>query len=167
MVLCGKSQQADEIRQLGNHGVVDGEYHSVRGAVGGNSRLDAVHAAILGIQLDGLSQRICRRRAIYLRYKDELGPVVVEHDEGSPISVLCVRHQERDALRAHLANRGIASGCYYPKTLADQPALVDARVVGDLPNARSFCAEALALPCHAGLDDAEIDQVLRAMRDFL
>ena len=32
------------------------------------------------------------------------------------------------------------------------------------PQAEAFCADALALPCHAGLSDAQIDRVIDAAR---
>ena len=166
MVATDDPELARLIRALGNHGVMDGKYHEVRGHVGGNSRLDAIHAATLLAHLPQFSARMSRRQEIYRRYRAELGPIVLEHDSGSSVSILCVRHPRREAIREHLHQRGISTGCYYPAPLSQHPAMAGARRVGGLPESEAYCAEAFAIPCHAGLTDEQVEQILTALRDF-
>ena len=166
MVLCRERVMEERVRMLGSHGVRDGLHHRVEGSVGGNSRLDAIHAAVIGAQLEGLDRRLERRREIYRRTRTVLGDAVSVHQEGSPVSILCVRHPRRDALITHLRDHGVAAGIYYSRPLSKQPALASCRTLGTLPNAEAFCAEALALPCHAGITDQQLDHVLDCVRSF-
>jgi dTDP-4-amino-4,6-dideoxygalactose transaminase len=164
LVLCREPELAERVHLLGNHGNQSGLHHQVQGSVGGNSRLDAIHAAALLAQLPGLASRTTRRREIYQHYRSSLGEQVIEHEPGSSVSILCLRHPERDALRKHLERSGVATGCYYPMPLTRQPALEHARVIGPMTHAESFCREALALPCHAALSDSDIDRVIAAVK---
>jgi dTDP-4-amino-4,6-dideoxygalactose transaminase len=166
MVLCRESIIEERVRMLGSHGVREGLHHRVEGSVGGNSRLDAIHAAVIDAQLEGLDQRLQRRREIYHRARAALGDAVSEHQEGSPISILCVRHPRRAALIAHLRSHGVAAGIYYSMPLSRQPALASCRTMGSLPNAEAFCAEALALPCHIGITDEQLDHILDCVGSF-
>ena len=131
---------------------------------GGNSRLD-IHAATLLAHLPQLASRMARRQDIYRRFRNELGTAVLEHDADSPVSILCVRHPRRDAIREHLNHRGIATGCYYPVPLHQHPAINGARLVGDLSEAVAFCSEAFAIPVPRGLTDDQVGQILDAMRE--
>ena len=166
MVLCRERAMEERVRMLGSHGLKEGLHHRVEGSVGGNSRLDAIHAAVIGAQLDGLDLRLGRRREIYRRSREVLGDVVCEHEAGSPVSILCLRHPRRDALIDHLRDHGIAAGVYYRHPLSRQPALSGCRIHGSLEQAESFCEEALALPCHAGISDESLEHVLRCVRSF-
>ncbi len=154
---------AARIRMLGNHGMTSPNLHvEVGGHIGANSRLDAVTAATVLGSLSNLPQRMARRRAIAERYDQILGSGrFVPHDPGSPVSVYCALHPERDALAAALAERGIATGCYYPRPLSAQPCLPRTLT----PNADRFCAQALALPCNADLSEAQVEAVVAALGD--
>jgi dTDP-4-amino-4,6-dideoxygalactose transaminase len=166
MVVCDEPGLAARVRALGSHGASEGQYKRVEGAVGRNSRLDSLHAAVLLAQLAGLEARLMRRRQILGLYREALGESVLAHPAGSPVSIVCMRHPQRDRLLAHLREQGIAAGCYYPRPLSEEPALAEARVAGPLPNSEAFCAEALALPCHGGMLDQDVSKVVDAVRSL-
>jgi aminotransferase EvaB len=68
-----------------------------------------------------------------------------------------VRTPRRDALLAYLAEFGIRCGVLYPVPAHRQPAYAQPDVT--LPITERACAEVLCLPCHPGLDTADVDRV--------
>ncbi len=166
MVFATDAELAARVRALGNHGMTTPHlHHAVHGLTGRNSRLDAVQAAVLLAQLPHLEGRVARRRAHAARYDAQLPPDVrpLPREDGHPVHHYVVRVARREALRAHLAERGIETAVYYPRSLAAQPAL--AAWSSPTPNADAFCAEALALPVHEGLGADDIDRVCDALSD--
>ena len=79
-----------------------------------------------------------------------------------------VRVARRDAFRAHLAARGIATAVHYPMPLHLQPAFrhwASARAVFRWPNG---CArEVVSLPMHPFLERAEVQYIADAAAEFL
>jgi dTDP-4-amino-4,6-dideoxygalactose transaminase len=136
----------------------------VRGAVGANSRMDAVQAAVLLAHLDDLPARVATRRAHAARYDAALPAWVrrLPRHPSHPVHQYVVRVPRRDAVRARLAAAGVESGLFYPRSLAAQPAL-SGWPHAPTPNADAFCAEALALPVHESLDEADVDAVIDAV----
>lgn len=158
---------ADKVRRLGSHGMPRFYVHEeIAGHVGGNSRLDAVQAAVLLGHLDDLPARIARRRAIAARYDQLLGDLPLPRDPGSPVSVYCIRHPRRDALQQLLREAGIGTAVYYPLPMNAQPLLGGdmAAAARTTPNAVAFCREALALPCHAAMSDEDVERVAGTLR---
>jgi dTDP-4-amino-4,6-dideoxygalactose transaminase len=77
------------------------------------------------------------------------------------------RSPRRDALRAHLAERGVESEVYYPEPLHLQPcfASLGARA-GDFPRAEAAAREVLAIPVHPELRDEQRQHVAACVRAF-
>ncbi len=162
-VLTDDAALAARVRALGHHGhQPDGRFARVGGAPARNCRLDAVQAAFLGVALADLDRRVARRRAIAAAYDAALPVDRVLRDAGSPVSVYCVRHPNRDAFAARLRAAGVETRVYYPRPLGDEPALalVPRRPT---PRADAFCREALALPVHAALSDDDVQRVIDAV----
>ena len=164
-VLGDDAELVDRARRLANHGAEDGGFHEVDGLVGRNSRLDAVQAALLLAHAPRVAPRVARRRAIAARYDAELPPAVrpLPRDPGSPVAQYVVRVADRDRVHRALSERGIETRAYYRRPLHHEPAL--SRAEADTPVAAALCRELLALPCHAGLTDADVAQVLRALQE--
>ena len=164
MVLCDDPQLAGRVRELGFHGQRAAYHHHLTaGAMGGNSRLDALAAAALLAQLPDLGTRIQLRQAIAARYDAVVGELAIPRDPGSPVSIYCIRHPERDALRERLQEQGVQTAIYYPRALTEQPALAGCPRQ-PTPNAERFCAEALALPCYEGMPMADVEATCAALR---
>ncbi|HXT21642.1 MAG TPA: DegT/DnrJ/EryC1/StrS family aminotransferase [Thermoanaerobaculia bacterium] len=158
------------VRLLANHGRVE---HYRHGAVGTNSRLDALQAAVLNLRLVRLDADNERRVALVERYRAGLAdvgdlrlPVVPEGAE--PVwHQLTVRTAARDRLRQHLHERGVGSAIFYPIPLHQQPALA-AHVPPDLelPASEAAAREVLSLPLYPQLLESQVDEVCAAVRDF-
>lgn len=166
IVLTDDPEAARAVRMLTHHGMPEPYLHvRVRGAVGANSRLDALQAAVLLGHLDDLPARIARRRAIADAYDAALSDRVrpLPREAGHPVHHYVVLADGRDRLRAALAAQGIETAIYYPRPLSAQPALAD-YPGPPTPNADRFCAEALALPAHEGLSDDDVARTIAAVR---
>ena len=74
----------------------------------------------------------------------------------------------RDALRAHLASRGIGSEIYYPLPLHEQACFADLGYdAEEFPWAHRLAGEVLSLPIYPELPAEQIEQVCIAISDFL
>ncbi|HEX6202189.1 MAG TPA: DegT/DnrJ/EryC1/StrS family aminotransferase [Thermoanaerobaculia bacterium] len=158
------------VRLLAHHGQ-DRRYHHL--LVGTNSRLDSLQAAVLNCRLGHLAADNERRRAIAARYREELAATgdlsfPVDPPEGVVVyHQFAVRTGRRDALAAHLAERGVGSSIHYPEPLHRQPAYADHPQAGErLAVAEAAAAELLCLPCYPELGDDEVDEVCAAVRGF-
>lgn len=136
------------------------KYHHVE--VGGNFRLDALQAAILRTKLAHLDAWTAARRAHAARYLALLASVPqvrlpAAHGE-HVFHQFVIRVPERDALRAFLADNGVATEIYYPSPLHLQPAFASlGYAANSFPVAERACHSALALPIQPSL--TEISQV--------
>ena len=167
MVVCNDEDLSSRIRRLGFHGQLGPHLHDrIGGVMGGNSRLDALAAAALLAQLPDLPVRIAERQAIAARYDAVVSDRAVPRDSGSPVSIYCIRHPDRDAFRERLLAAGVSSAVYYPRPLSVQPALADCPRHSTV-NAERFCAEAVALPCYEGMPEEDIAAVCQALGDCL
>ena len=158
------------VRLLANHGRLARYEH---GAIGTNSRLDALQAAVLELRLTRLERDNERRRALAARYREALDGVGDLRFAEVPAAALPVYHQltvrcgRRDALRDHLQARGIGSAVFYPIPLHRQPGLLPHLPSAlELPESERAAREVLCLPLYPQLSEAQVDEVCAAVRDF-
>jgi dTDP-4-amino-4,6-dideoxygalactose transaminase len=142
--------------------------------VGLNSRLDEMHAAVLGdVFLPRLAEWTARRSAVAARYSSEIRdgavrPIPVPEGSSSVwhlFPVLCAPAR-RDAFRAHLSNAGVSTGVHYPRLIPEQKAMLDYgsyEVHGALDNARMVAEREVSLPIHPFLLEEDVDRVISAV----
>lgn len=157
------------IRRFGAHGLVSRDECADYGM---NSRLDALHAAVLELRLSRLDAVIGARRRNSELYRAlvRCGSIELPGEpagERSAWSLFNVMADRRDELRAHLRGRGIESLVYYGTPLHLHPAAARFGYSrGDLPVAELQCARVLSLPHHQLLSDAQIAATADAINDF-
>ena len=144
-------------------------------ALGMNSRLDEVQAAIMNdALLPRLRELTRRRRTIASRYLGSISNPLITIPP-IPESSSSVYHlfpvlvsDNRDALGEHLRLCGIESAVHYPLVISDQPALRHHPflVEGDLALARHFAEHELSLPIHPYLTEREIERVVDACNSW-
>lgn len=150
---------ARRLRQYGWSGKYDAEL-----AHGRNSRLDELQAAILRLLLPKLAGWNERRRAIAggygagIRHPDVRplagsGPAYVAH-------LYVVRTNRRDALRRHLAARGIPSDVHYPIPDHRQRGNPGDWLANGLAVTDQLAAEVVTLPCFPEMTDDEVASVV-------
>lgn len=158
---------ADRVRLLRSHGERRRYHHEICGAT---ARLDALQAAVLRTKLRHLEADTARRRAVAARLSGALAgaplalpPSPSEHSD-HVFHLYVVRCARRDALRAHLARRGIATGLHYPVPIHRTPAFAHLGVgPGSLPVSERLAGEVCSLPLFPGLDDLAIAHVAAAV----
>ena len=167
-VIAADDAHARELRALRIHGASAKYCHA---AIGTNSRLDEIQAAILRVKLRHLDRTVARRAQITARYDAALAPLGLAPPR-LPASIATnhhlytIRHARRDALRDHLAARGIDAAVHYPLAVFQQPVYPAAHADADFPIATRLAAEVLSLPNHAQLSDEDVDRVIEAVRSF-
>jgi dTDP-4-amino-4,6-dideoxygalactose transaminase len=157
---------ADRLKRLRNGGQSD-RYHHLEPGI--NSRLDDLQAAVLRARLPRLRGWTERRRALAARYRSKLAGAAVqplpECDQGHVYHLLVVTTDDREALQADLAAKGIETLIHYPVPIPCQPALA-AEHPADCPVAARLCDGILSLPLHPALRDDEVDEIAAAVRAF-
>lgn len=156
---------AERVRRLGSHGMSAPHLHVLAGR---NSRLDAVQAAVVLGHLPALEARAQARRRVADRYDAALaghpGVRPLPRDPRDGVHQYVVRCTDRQAVRAALEAQGVDSAVYYPRPMDTQPVWTGRPdAPSACPQAARFCAEALALPCHEGLRERDLERVLAGL----
>jgi len=168
MITTHDEALAAKIRLLHNHGLQNRDEAAFWGH---NSRLDTLQAAILNCRLPRLDAVIQRRREIAALYQQHLSSKVIcpqeSPQERHTYHVFIVQAERRDALKAHLAQRGVETKIHYPVPIHLQPAAAALGYKrGDFPVCERLADRILSLPIHAGLTDEQVAWVCDAINDF-
>lgn len=165
------AELAAKIRLLRVHGA-DYGYHFP--LIGGNFRIDALHAAMLSVKLRRLPEWVEKRRHLAERYNRRLEtlpvgtafePEVRHHAFNN--YTLRVRGGQRENLRHHLDACAIGNRVYYPIPLHLQPCFAYLKYkAGDLPVSEQAAEQVLSLPIYPEMTEAQQDEVINAIRDF-
>jgi dTDP-4-amino-4,6-dideoxygalactose transaminase len=172
LVTTNDEALASRLRLLRNHGAQPKYFHKF---IGGNFRLDAVQAAVLRVKAPHLATWTAGRRRNADRYRElmteaKLGATVALPIEPAGCNHIynqfVVRVERRDALRAHLASRGVETEIYYPVPLHLQECFAGIAVSGQYPHAEDASRRSLALPIYSELTDEQLRYVVNAIAEF-
>jgi dTDP-4-amino-4,6-dideoxygalactose transaminase len=166
LVVTLDEELADRVRLLRFHGSRDKERFD---AVGYNSRLDELQAAVLRLFLAHVDEWNEQRRDAAARYAElGLGEVceLPVDDPGHVYHVYCVRTRERDRVVAALRARAIGCATYYSTPLHLQPAFA-ALESGTLPETERAARETVALPLWPSITVEQQEQVVECVRSAL
>lgn len=169
-LVTSRPEVADRVRLLRAHGERPRYQHLVRGTT---ARLDAIQAAVLRRKLARLDRWNDERRALARALGTALTgttvatPAPVRPGEDHVYHQFVVRTAERDRLRAHLADNGIASGIHYPVPIHRSPAYADLELgAGSLPIAERLSREICSLPLYPGMTGEAVERVSQAVHAF-
>ena len=169
-VVTNNPAYARQVRMLRDWGAEQKYVHELKGY---NYRMEGMQGAILRVKLRHLERDNQRRREIAARYLSALAdcarltlPCVAPGN--LPVwHLFVVRSPERAALQRHLQDAGIGCMIHYPTPPHLQPAYADAGwAPGSLPLSERIHRQVLSLPMAPTLSDAEVDQVIQALRDW-
>ena len=166
LVTTRDSELADRVRLLRFHGSRDKERFD---AVGYNSRLDELQAAVLRVFLSHVDEWNGSRRAAAARYGElGLGEVceLPGDDLGHVYHVYCVRTRERDRVVTALRSRDIGCATYYSTPLHLQPAFASLESTS-LPETERASRETLALPLWPAISAEQQAEVVECVRSAL
>jgi dTDP-4-amino-4,6-dideoxygalactose transaminase len=166
LVAATDDELADRVKLLRFHGSKAKKSFE---AVGYNSRLDELQAAVLRLFLGEISGWNEARREAAARYEElGLGELceLPADEPGHVYHMYVVRSPERDRFREALTAAGIGNASYYVVPLHLQPAL---RYLGwkegALPETEKAAAENLALPMWAGIPAETQERVVSVIRE--
>jgi dTDP-4-amino-4,6-dideoxygalactose transaminase len=170
MVVTNDARRAEKVRCLRGHGANPKYFHRL---VGGNFRLDAIHAAIVLAKLPYLDEWTEGRRSNARRY-DKLFAEV-----NPPLtlpSVVTDRHifnqyvistPMRDQLQAFLRGKSIGTEVYYPLPMHLQDCFAYLRIeAGEFPFSERAAKESLAIPVYPELGDEQAKFVVGSITQF-
>lgn len=172
-IFTNDDELAEKMRIVVNHGMKVRYYHDY---VGINSRLDSIQAAILDIKLKHLDEYAAARQkaAAYYNKAFANNPKLAT-PATAPFTThvfhqytLVLKDVDRNALMAHLADKGIASAVYYPVPLHLQKAYVDPRYKkGDFPVTEWLSDSVISLPIHTELTESMLKEITDAVLEFV
>jgi len=175
LVATNDQPLANKIRRLRVHGQGIKYHHE---AIGINSRLDALQAAILQVKLRYLDQWCDQRiqRAHYYEklfssiglVKDKTVLLPASSTERSHIyNYYVIRAERRDELKQHLTKGEIQTLVYYPLPLHLQPCFEYLGYhKGDMPMSELVSTKALAIPMYPELTSEQQEIVVQRIADF-
>ncbi len=171
---------AADLRMYREHGSRQRYYHE---AIGVNSRLDAIQAAVLQVKLQHLDHWNAQRTAVAARYQELLAnvpniitPKPTPGGESvwnqytirivAPAGVDAAAH--RDAVRTKLMEAGVISMIYYPLPLHLQAVYQDLGLpAGSYPITELVSNQVLSLPMFPEITPEEQQRVAHALKDAL
>jgi dTDP-3-amino-3,4,6-trideoxy-alpha-D-glucose transaminase len=169
MIVTNRPEMAEKVRLLREYGWKKRYVSEISGY---NSRLDELQAAILRIKLRTLDADNERRRAIAKKYHNNIpaGSIIlpVTPDGYESVYHLFVVHTGcRDALQTFLQENEIQTLIHYPVPVHLQPAYQKScRIPHPLVNTETAANEVLSLPMYPELNDADVDKVIRVIKEF-
>ncbi|HJT44577.1 MAG TPA: DegT/DnrJ/EryC1/StrS family aminotransferase [Rhizomicrobium sp.] len=156
----------DTLLSLRMHGQGADRYEHV--AIGLNSRLDTIQAAILIEKLKIFDDEIARRNAVARRYDQAFAgvnrikiPVVLEGMTSS-WAQYTLQVADRAKFQAGLKAAGVPTMVYYPIPLSRQPAYAHYPSV-PTPVSEALCGHVVSLPMHPYLDEETQDRIIAAV----
>lgn len=171
MVLTSDAAIASKLRLLRQYGWERPQYSLLQGW---NSRLDPLQAAILSVKLRHLDAQTARRRALadaYMARLNDLDLTLPTTRKGCAHAyhlyvIELVDLAQREALRGHLAERGIIAGIHYPFGVHQQPAYGPWIRKGPMAVTERLADTVLSLPLYPELSDPDHERVCLAVRGF-
>jgi len=174
-VVTADEALAARLRMLRTHGESERYQHQ---AIGWNSRLDALQAAVLRVKLPYLDAWSRRRTDNADRYDllfRESGLLALgrvrtpgrSEGGGHIFNQYTLRVADRDRLGPYLQSQGIGWAVYYPLPLHLQECFRDFGYhEGDFPHAEKAAREAISLPIYPELTSAQQERVVEAVVGF-
>ena len=161
---------AEQVRLMRDHGRVDKYIHE---RIGVNSRLDSLQAAVLRVKLRHLDEWNRRRRHLAAIYSGALSDfqwitAPEEIPDGRHVYHLYViQLEDREALRDHLVEAGVATGIHYPVPLHLQPAYHHLGYrEGRFPVSEALADRIVSLPMYPELSEHIVQDIAASIGEF-
>ena len=172
-VTCNDDKLARRLVKLRGHGAEVKYYHD---EVGGNFRLDTIHAAVLTVKLKHLDEWTAARQANAAFYTAAIQTSSALRAAIVPPPIVQSRHifnqyiirtRNRDALRDFLKARQIGTEVYYPVPMHLQKCFAElGHRKGDFPHSEEAALTTLALPIYPELTDVQKRYVVETLAAF-
>lgn len=160
---------AERLKRLRQYGWSTRNYSS---AIGVNSRIDELQAAILRVKLRHLDSGNAARRAIADRYSSALSGMSIQPPRIRPeaehvFHLYVVESSSREEVRRNLAHKGVDSAVHYPLAVHQQPAYMGRlRTTSTMHVTEQAIGRILSLPMFPELSAADIDYVVSSLAEL-
>jgi dTDP-4-amino-4,6-dideoxygalactose transaminase len=160
----------EKLRLLVNHGSESKYVHS---ALGLNSRMDALQAAVLTVKLQHMAEWTEKRRSHAEYYNKILGdipglklPLVAPSAHHVYHLYVVQVPGDRDRVLQGLHERGVGAGIHYPIPLPLQPVFRElGHKVGDFPVTEQAASRIVSLPLCPEITEEQMDYVASCLRE--
>ncbi|MGB7931986.1 MAG: DegT/DnrJ/EryC1/StrS family aminotransferase [Gammaproteobacteria bacterium] len=173
MCTSNDAELDQRMRILRAHGSRPKYYHAL---IGGNFRLDALHAAVLSVKLPYLDGWTAARQDNARRYNELFTASPIATQIATPRETTGYRHiynqyvvrvPRRDELRSYLAGHKIGNEVYYPVPLHLQKCFdYLGYQEGSCPESERAAAETIAVPIYPELTETQQRSVVNAFVAF-
>ncbi len=171
LVVTSDERLADKLVKLRNHGASPKYYHSL---IGGNFRLDPIHAAVLLVKFPHLEDwhRARQENAAYYDAHlniDGIRKPAIAYQRAYHIynQYVIAVPDRRDDLSVFLKKKQIGHEIYYPVPFHQQACFrYLGYQTGDFPNSEVAASHTLALPIYPGLTREMQDYVIEGIEEF-
>ena len=172
LVTTNDSKLFERLKGLRVHG---GQVQYQHQEIGINGRLDALQAAVVSVKLPylkGWTEGRRKNAALYNElFKDNKKVItpIAKDDCYHIYNQYVIRVDcNRDALKAHLAEKEIGCSVYYPLSLHQQPCFKYLGYkAGDFPESEKAAAQTIALPIYPDLTKEQIEFVAETINNYL
>lgn len=157
---------AERARLLRDFGQKRKYEHTIKGD---NCRLDSLQAAVLSVKLRHLDSWNESRRAHAERYDRLLAQAGFSTPpnlarEGHVHHLYVTQVPDREAVQAHLSERGVQTGIHYPIPIHRQPAYAELGYApGRFPKTERAAERILSLPMFAELSAQQVEYVVESL----
>lgn len=174
MVVTNDDERIEKLRIFRNHGSKPKYYHRF---IGGNFRLDTLHAAVVLAKLPHLDSWSQARKDNADHYRKLFGErcMVGKAVKSLPAEVasrhiynqFVIRVDDRNGLKDYLNDKGIGTEVYYPVPFHVQECFADLKQSPDALKASALAAaETLALPIYPELKPEQMAYVVDCIGEF-
>lgn len=170
MVITASQALAENLRALRNHGSRQRYHHD---AIGFNSRLDELQAAVLRAKLKRIDRYNAQRRHIarcYDQHLNQLSDIELPFVDKAGWHVYhqyTILTPHRDAVMSALQAAGIGCAIYYPIPLHRQGAFAQDYRNVSLPVAETVAQQCLSLPIFPEMQETQINTVVEVIANVL
>ena len=169
-LVTSRDDLAEFSAKFARHGGKQKGTHEIEGI---NSRLDGLQAAVLNVKLPHLAEWTRARQRLAVEYDRRLagiGDLVlprVAAGRSHVYHIYAVRTARRDALRSHLAARGVQTQVNYPTALPFLPAYARlGHTPADFPQAHAHQSQVLSLPLYPEITPNQVDALMAGIQEF-
>ncbi len=168
LIITNKSEYAENISMLRNHGSNRRYYHDI---VGFNSRLDEIQAAILRVKLQHIDRFNNLRKNVATEYSSKIKnsnvklPTVSNHCD-HVYHQYTVLNDKRDELQSYLGENNVSSAIYYPIPIHKQDVYKSSQRNVILKHAEETATKCLSLPIYPELSVEHINYIANLINKF-
>ena len=169
-IVTNNTELAEKMCMFRDHGQSRKYYHAM---IGWNARMDGLQGAILNVKLRHLPEWTDARRknaGLYNKLLSETDGIIEPAEAGYArhvYHVYAARVKNRDALIAKLAAKDIHCGIHYPVPVHLQDAYLNSGdTFSNLKISESIASELLSLPMYPELTEAQIEYVVKSLRQI-